>query len=428
MLPFFRKDLLMYWRDRKEVMSVIMIPILLTVVLGYALPGWIEGTPSIDRMTVALVNEDDEAQSLERFRERLLSAGLTEAEQTALLGSAERLNTASELKQLLTDGKVKSWIDLREMDAGQALKELKDGEVTAIVTIPEHFSYSLYSSMFLKEKNDAQLELIAEKSTLQVDMISSLLDSFIRSMNIQQAIHHAWEEEGLPPPIGTANPLEEQPATDRLERPESATPLKSFQYYGISLCILSALFISGTVAMHSSIERRNRVIERIRLSGANPLGYLSSKAVAAFTIALIQLTSVLLICHLIFGMFPDRSAEFWLGLVAAITVYALLVASLAALFTSIMFRVSGDVFTGLMYLLLIGMGTVGGGFVPIYMLPEWMRAMGEWTPNGLSLSTLLQWLQYEQSSELMQSLTVLIGMGVCLLALAAISFPKRGRA
>src|SRR5690606_20733957 len=127
-------------------------------------------------------------------------------------------------------------------------------------------------------------------------------------------------------------------------------------------------------------EKRECVYYRIRLTNARPIYYLMGKTASAFVLAWLQFSFILILSHLLLGAFEGKSAMFWSGLAAAVTMYALTVAGLSALYTSAALRLrSVDTANGLFMLLTILFGLLGGGFMPIYLFPDWLQRAGEWT-------------------------------------------------
>nr|WP_257006855.1 ABC transporter permease [Shouchella clausii] len=83
---------------------------------------------------------------------------------------------------------------------------------------------------------------------------------------------------------------------------------------------------------------------------------------------------------------------------------------------------------GLFMLVIILFGVVGGNFVPIYILPDWLQQIGEWTPNGLALVMFTDWIRFEQGTSLVGPSVLLIIFFV-LCSIAGLAFyPKRGEA
>lgn len=84
MRSFIKKDLLLFWRDRKELITVLVLPIILVVVLNFAFAGLFNNEKETNlHLQLAVVNQDDEAQAMGQLKEKLT--------QEASLGEEEAL-------------------------------------------------------------------------------------------------------------------------------------------------------------------------------------------------------------------------------------------------------------------------------------------------------------------------------------------------
>ncbi|HSJ37740.1 MAG TPA: ABC transporter permease, partial [Planococcus sp. (in: firmicutes)] len=193
------------------------------------------------------------------------------------------------------------------------------------------------------------------------------------------------------------------------------------------MAVMFVLFVGSTIAGQANLEQKHMVFDRILLSNRPPLLYLGSKAIAAASIVLIQLTLLFGLSALIFQTFSADSWSFWFGIALISVVLSLAVGCLAALMTSLTLRLQSDavpaIFSGGVIAL---MAFVGGSFMPMDGMPETLRIIGNWTPNGAALSAYFSWLLESDTSQLAGPLTR-IGISALLFLLVALAlFPKKG--
>ncbi|WEG15152.1 hypothetical protein PQ478_11435 [Alkalihalophilus pseudofirmus] len=67
----------------------------------------------------------------------------------------------------------------------------------------------------------------------------------------------------------------------------------------------------------------------------------------------------------------------------------------------------------------------GGSFFPTTGMPEIVREIGNWTPNGAALTAYLQWMQGLGMVAVWPLLLRIMIITVVLLALSVLVFPKR---
>ncbi len=419
MLSFFKKDFLVYWRDRKEISISLITPLVLIAVLGFALPSWIENPSKSIKVKAAVVQLDDEESGLRQFRDSLAARSLQDERMQAIDGQRGNMPISLFL-QLFEEEQVKEIVRMERMEADEAHRQLRDKQVDAVVTIPEGYTFSALNKMLLGKGEGAELRIAAEDWTMPVDVLNSIVDGFVRTMNFQSAIQSQLGAEA----VAAADTVGEIGGRETIPGVETVT---SFQYFTLAIGILFALFVSVTTATKAATEKRERTFQRILLTGAHPFRYLSGKLSSTLCLSLILIAFVVISAHFIFGVFPGRSFGFWAGMTAVLFALMLCVGAMAALFTSLVFRLNDSEANGISFLFILIAGSIGGSFVPVFALPDWLRLAGEWTPNGLALSALLQWLQTETAADLTVPLIRLAVFAAVTIGLAIWCFPRRGR-
>lgn len=421
---FFRKDVLLLWRNRQEMLIMLLVPLLMSGILGLAVPGWIEGNPDKPRQAkAAIVLEDDAQAGLDRFKSELGEAELSADRASELAALAETTLPTELLRNMLGHESVRAWFDTVDLNAAEALRQLKEEQVAAVITVPADFTYAALRKMLLNEGDGAALALnVRQQASLHAGILQDMLTHFARESSFGFAIANATGAQAeAASGAGAIGP------EGGVETIGSARLLNSFQYFSIAIGMMMTLFISSTVAARAFGEKRERVYERIVLSRTHSLRYLGGKAAAAFCISFFQLAVVIGLTQLIMQAFPGRSAAFWFGMLALCAMLAVCVACLAVLFTSLAFYLKDAGSTGLFSLLLMVLAIAGGNLVPIYILPQWIQQIGLWTPNGLSLSLFMHWIQYETFDGLLPFAVKLAVFGLLAAAIGAFVFPRRGR-
>ncbi|MCI3926957.1 ABC transporter permease [Paenibacillus sp. TRM 82003] len=421
---FFKKDVLVYWRDRKEMLVLLAMPLLLIVVLSFALPDWIENRAGTLDMTIAIVSEEREEEGLQRFRDELADASLPAEAAAAIAEAAEDVRPALHLRRMLASEEIASFVQTIDLPSADALERLEQGEIAAIVTIPEGFTTAALHRLLRNEGEVPALRLTANEYTLRLGVLRDVLDGYLDEWNFGWALGTAAAEE---PGFGPASePGEPMPIGGR-ESIGAFRALTSFQYYAVAVAILFSLFLAMSLAGKAITEKRERVFERMTLAGAHPVQYIAGKTASTFCLALLNLVVVLAICQASFRLYTDRDASFWLGLALILIVYCLAIGALAAFFTALAFRLQEASANGVMMIVVMLMGTIGGGFVPIYILPDALRRIGEWTPNGMSLAAYIQWVQQGAWEGLWMPLLQLTLFAAIVFCAGVWLFPRRGR-
>ncbi|WP_366248499.1 ABC transporter permease [Terribacillus aidingensis] len=421
MRSFIKKDLLIFLRDWKELLTVMLLPIVLVIVLNFAFAGLFDGDDEVSMdLQLAVVNEDNESEAMEQLKDRLISdAAFEEQEANAIVEAAGEIQPVQLLSDYLESDELKEWVTVHHLEEKAAAEKVKEGDLDGVLIIPKGYTAdSLYAS-FAGESPTTALTYKIEEETTNSSALQQFIEEFIEQLNYQFAIQE----------ITGGAEIEAAPPEGGLEDIGAAYNFKVNQYFTISLGALFALFVVATVAMKTGVEIRDQVFNRILLANSHPMRFLIGKMVSTICLVVLQIIFVLLVSHFLLDVFPDRSIAFWSGIFVMIALLALVLSGLAAIYTAILLRMNSvDAANGVFMLATLLFGTLGGGFVPIYMMPKWLQQIGEWTPNGLFLAILTEWVQFENLSSIVQPSIIMIGFFLLFTFIGLALFPKRGKA
>ncbi|MCZ0704411.1 ABC-2 type transport system permease protein [Natronobacillus azotifigens] len=420
MWNIIKKDLLIIARDRAELLVLLLMPFILISILGFALGGLISGNQTMPDINVALVEEDQSETGFADFTAHLQTLELPEGAVEELEASVTLIDPIEMVKELFENPEVSDAIEIFEMNRAEAEEALAEDEVAAMVTIPSGYTFATLEKMFLETGDGSELELLIQDfGQVRANVIKNMLESFVTSINLEMALAEVTEGESS------------QSSNDRgvlgdSEYLSTREPVTAFQYYTIGMAVMFALYVAGTISSNATLEKETKVFDRLMLTGQSPLNYLTGKMISTIFISVIQLGILFSLSTVIFQTFAGESFFFWLGVGFIIFVFSLSIGAIAALLTSISLRynsysVSG-VFSG-------GVVTIfaflGGSFTQVEQISPIIRVLGNWTPNGASMTLYMQLLQGVGWNSMSQIVIRLLGTTVLLFILAIGLFPKR---
>lgn len=419
MISFIKKDLLVFWRDRKEVLISLLAPILILIVLNVAFSGISFDDAGEMDLSFGLVLEDDEAAGLQQFEETLLEMDLPEMEIDAMLEQAKTLSPSGVMVSLFKDPELNSWIHTIEMNEEEAKKQVENGELVAIIKIPEGFTYDVLRQVMLNQPADTAIRFQIEEHSLETDILAGVIDNYMETLNFQFALGAVTEGEVSEPAL---------PQGGREVITENAVEIDLAQYYTIAMSSLFALFIAATVAAKTATEKRERVFNRILLTNSHPFSYLMGKVISTFCMAWIQLMLVFVATDLMLGIFPEKSTEFWLGIIVIVTFFSLTIAGLSAIFTSLTLRMNNiNTANGLFTMVVMVLAALGGNFFSLEQFPGWVQALSQWTPTGVTINLFTEFLQSGNAISFVVPLMKQFGFFIGFLVIGILVFPERGR-
>ncbi|AYB44897.1 ABC transporter permease [Paenibacillus lautus] len=422
---FFKKDFLVYWRDRKEMLIALFMPLLLILVLGFALPNWVENSNGSLEMKAALVIKDQQEEGVAAFQESLNGLSISTEEKNALSRAAEGFHPEVMLMNMFGDEEVNEFLQVAKLDEKAALAQLKEEQVEAVIMIPEGYTLAALNKLLLQDGDGAALVLTAAENSMKVSVLQNMLDGLLGTVNYQAALSSGMAQQGS---LEEGDHALANGPVGGLEQIEGVDMITSFQYYALAVSIFFALSVSTTTASKSITEKREMVFMRLLLAGTHPFRYLSGKVGSTLCMSLLQSAVLILVSHVLFQLFPGKSMIFWIGFAFLIFMLCLTVAALSALYTAMLFRMNdADVATGISFILLVVLGVIGGNLVPIYILPDWLMQIGSVTPNGLALMSIIQWIQGIPFQDLWLPILYQGLFFVIILAASLWIFPRRGR-
>lgn len=419
--PFVLKDISLVLRDRKELTLLILMPFLLIVILGFALGGWFETEHEGLEMSVVLVIEDEENEGLKRFFADMNEVVSNEATRKKLYEAAQRLRPRSLLLNMLTDEEMSRWLTTVEGDREYARDALNRNEVAAALIVPAGFTYDTLRKTLLDEGDGAILLLeMSESSPLKAGVFQDIIDGFVDSFHFYTALGYVLDGMDSKA-MGDGFSLEPPSVHGGFEPVPGKKPLTSLQYYTIGMAVMFVLFIASSVSSHALLEQLNQVYNRINLAGRSPLYYLAGKAISASLLAFMQLLVLFGLSALALRTFAGLTFTAWGGMLAISAALAICIGMLSIFITSLSFFVRSTTVADVFAMIMVtALALFGGSFVPAAAMPEWISAIGGWTPNGAALSSYLLVMQGGEWSEWFGYTGRLLLLSVALLGASAI--------
>src|SRR5690625_7119398 len=109
----------------------------------------------MDPIPIAHIIDNDLEEELQQLEGDLIAEGLPEPVIEQIISNTESIDPAESLEAVLQSPELTDLIDLIETyDQEQAELALANEEISAVITIPEQFSYQTLSAFYLDEDTD----------------------------------------------------------------------------------------------------------------------------------------------------------------------------------------------------------------------------------------------------------------------------------
>ena len=337
-IALMRKDLLLYFSNRRALVTSIAAPILIAAFFG-SLFGAKTDAPS--RIPLAISDQDHSPLSA-----RLL-AGL-------------RANPSFELS---------------EADEAAATEQVRQGKVRAAIVLPAGFGVAAPAALL-----GAAAKPVV---TLHYDPSQSAVLALVRGLVTQQLM------EAVSQTAFSGRPALSLPFETR-EVEASAAPAEPYNSYAHSYAGLSVqfiLFMGVELGIGVLLARRLGLWKRLRAAPVSRSVLLGSRIASGALTALILLLIIYTAAIAVFGVRVQGS---WIGFAGVCLAFSLLTASFGMLIAAL--GKTPEATRGLTIFVTLIMVMLGGAWVPSFIFPPWLQTVSlfmptRWAVDGLDAMT-----------------------------------------
>ncbi len=399
------KDILLFSRDKKSFISLLLMPLILIAILGSAF-GNIFG--------------DDENVKIQRF--------------TVGIVDKDKSDYSRILKEEVFEKSLVDMVELKPIDEEALIKEINDKTLKLGIIIPEDFSASLQLG------EQTQIGVISgNDASIQTTVIESVIDQFAYIVQGKMAIGELSgeiqadiEQQGSASSNDNinqseisntefdvteiANPMTEQSISSDQE------PISSFQYYAAGMGVM---FLLMTVVITVGLmieEKEDEVYNRLLITRLKHRQYLLGKFIGLILICLVQFMIIILGTRVLFQVDWGNSISAIILTVLSFTISASGIGVFIGSFIK-----SEKTFSNIGIICTQVLAAIGGSMVPLYLFPEWLIYISKIIPNALALQMFLDVMSGAGISDIVVEATLSMIIGIVLLFIAWVRLSwKRG--
>lgn len=354
------KDFKIRFTDRRGFMMMLLMPLLLTAILGSALSAVLDGG-GLPKTVIGYYQEDEDTFAT-MFRTDVLEA--------------------KEIKDDVKVKKVSSRTDLETM--------LKEKKIDAGIIIPKQWSEHIQEGK-LKE-----VELLTDPAK---DIQAKIADSFIQSF-AERAQTVAFATKSVVTDLAQSQQGNVQEVAKNMgaDLPAIATShetgiqtgtigkktVVAMQYYAAAMLVMFLLYNVTVGAKSIVLEQRTETLARLLTTPTSAYSVLLGKFFGTLLFACIQFGVFVIATHYAFGVnWGDDITQ----LIVVGVSYAICVSGLSMLIAAfIRDEKTADVMGGIGIQLL---AVLGGSMLPIYAFPDTLQKLASIAPNKWALTSFL---------------------------------------
>ena len=413
-----KKQGLILWRNPLQLLLLIGLPIILIAILGSALSGMMDGEDPKIKVKVAFIEHENEQKQVESFINDLEHSGLPVDAIEPIKSNISQMAPIHILKETVFGSEeLQGMVEIVDVDLSEKEAILKDDNFTAVIEVPEQFSYEMLLAMVLKEGLQPELNVYQnEGSPIGSSVALSIIEQYQKQLTLNTFI----EKKGFDPNTFT---IDQEAIAGEIKTINKKNAVSAKNYYAIGMAVMNVLFIASTVSGIAFLEKKIHVFDRVILANVSRWVYLTAVFISGTIFALLQLLIIFGFSWLVFGVsWPNVGAFFVVTIAIAISV-----GGISMLLTAISYRVNSEVISNFFSSIIVTlMSFLGGSFFPIGDTSNIFQLLGNLTPNGAGMSAYMAILRGDEFSTYSQHLLFIVLFAAVALVIAVISFPKRG--
>ncbi|GKV57837.1 putative transport permease YfiM [Sporosarcina sp. NCCP-2222] len=387
MVLIAQKDIAIQLKDRKAFLLLLLMPFLLTAILGFALKGVMEGE-SLPATVIGVYMEEDPLAR--EFVENYLQQDLT----------------MLTVKVAATDVELKDWVNQDEVDVGIILpKEWGEQKTPAAILA---VSGKESSALFTQQLTDSFAQTAwtmsnsTEKIMTNLAVAASYQDPAIQPGKVQAELLNGMKEV-----VERKGQYVEVASIGERE-------VSSMQYYAAAMAAMFLLFnaVRGGKSLHQ--EQHSATLDRLRMTPTRVDFILGGKFLGTWGLAFGQFIVFMAATHFFLGVDWGESAvqTLFIGLVYSFAVSGL--AILIAAFSAN--EKTADTAGGIMVQVL---ALLGGSMLPLSAFPEVMRKVALVLPNSWALNSFTSIMNGATWASLGAAALVLLAIGAASIVIGS---------
>lgn len=437
------KDMRTILSDRKSLIIILLMPLVLMVILSSALKGtFTSSTGSMEKVDIAVVRQYDKAADLKMFdntlKGGLLSQGIGDkaAEELRVTGSEVDPEELF-LEDFLGSEEVSKIIGFRPEEKDKAEELLKNGEISAIVLLPERFVYDMKMNLLTPFRNKVDIRVLTHPDrSINGQVVQSVMEAYTDTMTsviigknvlIEASIENELTDDGfkgMKEAMDGIREVLEGIRVDVLSKElQGRKPISSMEYYSVAMLTMFILFAAGHGGRMLLEEKDNITYQRMIIAGTPKLGILAGKFFSVFLIALLQI--VIMIAFSRFALKVDWGGGLPVTLISLSAAFA--IAGIGSTLASATYRAGNYKMASIFETVIIqSMALLGGSFFPIDIMPSIFQKLSFFSINGVALKAYLKIMMGYGTSEVMFHIVVLTAVGAVFTLLSVLILREKG--
>lgn len=376
-LTLLKKDLKIVLSDKKALIILVAMPIILYTILSFALSGSFGSSDGdIWDINIGIVKGYDLEDSVNDF--------LT-------LEDAESID---EILFEILDSDELSFITYEFYTREEAIEMVKNNELASVIILPESYINDLAINMSPSFRKPLTIEIIKNterqySSSIVENIVTGITDRLSQVMTINKVTYETLKHYDVRTEIvdqvmegfrdAEQESVEVKSSLFKIDKLKTVT---SGQYYSTAMMAMFLLFGASYGAKFMLQEKRDFTLQRQQSAGISSAKIVFGKLALIFCIAVMQIALMIATSTIGFGVYWGKP----LSLVVVTLLTAIAVTGFGTLLAAVSLK-AGDLKvlnmmeSGIFQILAL----FGGSYFPLFLMPEWFKWISRILLNGAAL-------------------------------------------
>lgn len=404
-----KKDLKIVLSDKKALIILVAMPIILYTILSFALVGSFDsGDDSVWDIHVGIVKQYKLEDEVSDFM------------------TMEDVTSLENILFDVLDDEGLSFMTYEIIDYDTAIEKIENNELSSVIVLPEHYISDLGINMSPTFRKPMTVEVIRNSerqfsSDIVENLVSGIMNELTQVMIMNKVTYETLNHYDVDQQVidGVLEMMRNQERTSvevemKPYKIEALKTVNSGQYYSTAMMAMFLLFGASYGAKFMLVEKRNFTLQRQASAGISSNKIVFGKLALIFLIAVMQIGLMILTSTVGFKVYWGEPIE--IILVTVIT--ALAVTGFGTLLSAVSLK-AGDfkalnlMESGIFQVLAL----FGGSYFPLFLMPDWFKWISRALLNGAALEAYQKVMMDAPFVEMIPSLTSLLLNGLVFLGI-----------
>ncbi|MCG8485713.1 MAG: ABC transporter permease, partial [Clostridia bacterium] len=318
-LKLILKDLRSVFTDPKIVAILVIMPMVLTSILGLALSGVFSNEYTVHPFNIAIVKQYDNHNFKSRFEDTIsqsfLGAGISEDDIKAMSkGIADIDIEAVFFEEFFGSEEIKEMVHYDIVGFNTAMRGLEKDTYSAAIVLPENFLMDSYINMLTPFRNEIEIQVFKNPNnrmtaSITEDLMKAYSDTFSsltisKNVLVQQFAKYDMLDQGMQQmdDFMEAFSMNENNMDIEIVPIEGKKTIGSMSYYAISMMTLFLLFSAAQGSTLLLDEKKSYTLQRMMVAGYKHYQIVMGKYIVVFAIAVLQMMSMMIYSRIAFNV------------------------------------------------------------------------------------------------------------------------------